>query len=118
MRVVLYPALMLVLATAFLVVLFNKKSADVTVLQGLGLPYIETAPGEITNQVQVIIENRSGRDAVYKIEIAGNAQARFRPQAGAHFPCGRPDRQDAAGDRGPGRGFRAGNLRHSVAHIG
>jgi len=75
-RVILYPALMLVLATAFLVVLFNKKSADVTILQGLGLPYSETAPGEITNQLQVIIENRSGRDAVYSITI-DDAQAHF-----------------------------------------
>ena len=77
LRVVLYPTLLLVLATVFLVVLFNKKSADVTVLQGLGLPYSETVPGEITNQVRVFIDNRSGRDAVYKIEIAGNADAHF-----------------------------------------
>jgi cytochrome c oxidase accessory protein FixG len=82
-RVILYPALMVVLATVFLVVLLNKKSADVTVLQGVGLPYSETASGEITNQVRVIIENRSGRDAVYKIEIAGDSQADFarKPEA-------------------------------------
>ena len=87
---ILYPALMLVLATAFLVVFCNKKSADVTILQGLGLPYSETAPGEITNQVQVIIENRSGRDAVYKIEIAGNAQAHFaRPPEAISLPAGK-----------------------------
>ena len=66
-----------VLAATFLVVLCNKKSADVTILQGLGLPYSETAPGEITNQLRLIIENRSGRDAVYKIEIAGSAEAHF-----------------------------------------
>ena len=114
LRVVLYPALMLVLATVFLVVFCNKKSADVTVLQGLGQPYSETAAGEITNQVRVIIENRSGRDAVYKIEIAGDAPGPFRPPAGGHFPAGRPDRQDARGDRGPGRGFPAGHLRHSL----
>ncbi len=81
-RVVLYPALILALATAFLVVLFNKKSADVTVLQGLGSPYIETAPGEITSQLQVIIENRSGRDTVYTIEIADEAQAHFARKPG------------------------------------
>ena len=91
LRVILYPALMLVLATAFLVVFFNKKSADVTILQGFGLPYSETAPGEITNQVQVIIENRSGRDAVYQIEIAGDAAGPFRPRAGGHSRC-RPAR--------------------------
>jgi cytochrome c oxidase accessory protein FixG len=89
LRVILYPALMLVLASVFLVVLFNKKSADVTVLQGLGLPYSETAAGEITNQVRVIIENRSGRDATYKIEIAGNAQAHFaRPPKAISLAAG------------------------------
>ncbi len=76
-RVILYPALMLVLAAVFLVVLFNKRSADVTVLQGFGLPYSETSAGEIINQVRVIIDNRSGHDATYKIAIAGNAQAHF-----------------------------------------
>lgn len=77
LRVILYPLLMLVLATVFLVVLFSKKSADVTVLQGVGLPYSENAAGEITNQVRVIIENRSGRDAIYKIEIADSTEAHF-----------------------------------------
>ncbi len=83
LRVILYPALMCVLATIFLIVLGNKKSADVTVLQGFGLPYAVTAPSEITNQVQVIIENRSGRDAVYKIEVAGDGQAHFARTPGA-----------------------------------
>src|SRR5208282_1547384 len=77
LRVILYPTLMLVLATIFLVVFFNKKSADVTILQGFGQPYSETASGEIMNQVRVIIENRSGRDTVYRIEIAGDLQAHF-----------------------------------------
>jgi cytochrome c oxidase accessory protein FixG len=76
-RVIVYPALILLLATAFVVVLVNKKSADVTILQGFGLPYSETASGEITNQVRVVIDNRSGRNAIYEIAIAGDAQARF-----------------------------------------
>jgi cytochrome c oxidase accessory protein FixG len=76
-RVILYPALILVLATAFTVVLVNKKSADVTLLPGVGPLFSETAPGEITNQVRLVIENRSGRDALYSIRIAGDAPAHF-----------------------------------------
>jgi cytochrome c oxidase accessory protein FixG len=83
LRVILYPALMLVLVTIFLVVFFNKKSADVTILQGLGQPYSETVPGEIISQVRVNIENRSGRDAVYTLEIPSTAQARFARQPAA-----------------------------------
>ena len=114
----LYPALMVVLATVFLVVLCNKKSADVTILQGFGLPYSETAQGEIINQVRVIIENRSGRDAVYKIEIAGNAEAHFAHAPEAISLARRPGRQDARGDRGPGRGLRAGETATSSCGIG
>ena len=47
----------------------------------------------------MIIENRSGRDAVYKIEIAGNAQAHFA-RAPEAIPLPPASRQDAAGDRG------------------
>jgi hypothetical protein len=37
----------------------------------------------------MIIENRSGRDAVYKIAIAGNAQARFAVEPEAiRLPAG------------------------------
>ena len=88
-RVVIYPVLILVLAASFLVVLCNKKSADVTVLQGLGLPYVETLPGEITNQVRLVIENRSGRDAVYTIQLAGLPEIHFarQPQA-VRLPAG------------------------------
>ena len=88
-RVIVYPAMILALATAFLIVFFNKKSADVTILQGLGLPYSVTATGEITNQVRLVIENRSGRDAVYRIEIADSRNSRFArlPQA-VSLPAG------------------------------
>jgi cytochrome c oxidase accessory protein FixG len=89
LRVILYSALMLVLTTVFLVVFCNKKSADVTILQGFGQPYSENAQGEIINQVRVVIENRSGRDAIYKIEIAADAPAHFvRPPEAISLPAG------------------------------
>ncbi len=117
-RVVLYPALILALATAFLVVLFNEKSADVTVLQGLGSPYIETAPGEITSQLQVIIENRSGRDTVYTIEIADEAQAHFARKPGDISIAAGKSVRNVPGNRGPGVSLSAGDLRHSLADLG
>jgi cytochrome c oxidase accessory protein FixG len=81
-RVILYPALILALATAFTIVLISKKSADVSLLPGVGPLFSETAPGEITNQLRLVIENRSGRDAVYTIEILGESLVRFarRPE--------------------------------------
>jgi polyferredoxin len=76
-RVILYPALILVLVTVFAVVLANKKSADVTLLPGVGPLFSETAPGQITNQLRLVVENRSGRDAVYTIQIAGDGPTHF-----------------------------------------
>ncbi len=81
-RVILYPALIVGLVTAFTFVLLNKKTADVTLLPGVGPLFSETAPGQITNQLRLIIENRSGRNAVYTIEILSDVPARFarRPE--------------------------------------
>lgn len=80
-RVVLYPAVMLGLVAAFTVVLLRKQPADVTLLRGLGTPFTELAPGEITNQLRVKIKNRSDSDAVYRIGVADEAPARVSQAA-------------------------------------
>jgi len=77
-RVILYPAAMLVLLAAFGAVLGGKQSADVTLLRGLGLPFSELKPGEITNQIRVKIKNRSGADAEYRIELPDGPKAALR----------------------------------------
>lgn len=74
-RVIAYPAAMLVVLVAFGAVLGGKQSADVTLLRGLGLPFTELKPGEITNQIRVKIKNRSGADAEYRIELAEGQKA-------------------------------------------
>ncbi len=74
-RVIVYPAIMAVLLSAFVVVLANKQTADVTLLRGPGLPFNELAPGEITNQIKVKIKNRSGQDAEYSIEVVDDVPA-------------------------------------------
>ncbi len=74
-RVIIYPAAMLVLVTAFGVVLGGKQSADVTLLRGMGLPFTELKPGRITNQIRVKIKNRSGADAAYRIEPGADGRA-------------------------------------------
>jgi cytochrome c oxidase accessory protein FixG len=67
-RVILYPAILLGLVTAFGFVLARKESADVTLLRGLGLPFTELAPGEITNSIRVKIRNRSREPETYRVE--------------------------------------------------
>jgi cytochrome c oxidase accessory protein FixG len=74
-RVIVYPAVILLLLTAFGVVLAGKQPADVTLLRGLGVPFTQLTPGEITNQLRVKIKNRSGEDASYSITITDREDA-------------------------------------------
>jgi cytochrome c oxidase accessory protein FixG len=76
-RVILYPAVMLVLLSSLGVMLANQRDAHVTLLRGLGMPFHELAAGEISNQIRVKIRNRSGQDAQYQIEIVGDVPARL-----------------------------------------
>jgi cytochrome c oxidase accessory protein FixG len=76
-RVILYPLIMTVLAVAFVVVLAHKQSADVTLLRGLGAPFNELSPGEITNQIRVKITNRGDADAAYHLQIVQPSAARL-----------------------------------------
>jgi polyferredoxin len=68
-RVIIYPSLILVLLTALGFMLATKQSADVTLLRGLGLPYTELNPGQITNQIRVKIKNRSDQEALYAVAL-------------------------------------------------
>lgn len=70
-RVVVYPALLLGCIAVFIVVLSSKGVADVTLLRGLGRPFVETASGEVANQLRVKITNRSGIAAKYNIRVSG-----------------------------------------------
>lgn len=66
-RVIIYPAIMAVLLTAFLVVLIGKQPADITLLRGFGQPFVEINPGEITNQLRVKIKNRTKQEQQYTL---------------------------------------------------
>ncbi|MCP9874709.1 cytochrome c oxidase accessory protein CcoG [Synechococcus sp. Cruz CV-v-12] len=70
-RVVIYPAVLLVIAVAFLVVLSGKGAADVSILRGVGRPFVELPGGEIGNPVKVKIVNRMDKPGDYRVELAG-----------------------------------------------
>ncbi|HEX7019119.1 MAG TPA: cytochrome c oxidase accessory protein CcoG, partial [Gemmatimonadaceae bacterium] len=61
-RVVLYPAALALTFGGFLVALDNRAPADVTVLRGLGEPYVVEADGRVANQLRVKIANRTNVD--------------------------------------------------------
>jgi len=68
-RVIAYPLLLVLVFGALGFSLADKDSADITVLRGLGNPFVELPSGEISNQIRVKIVNRSGAERDYLIEL-------------------------------------------------
>ena len=70
-RVIIYPAIMLLVFGLLVGALAGKESADVTILRGIGAPFVQLPDGRISNQIRVKIVNRSDADREYDIKIAG-----------------------------------------------
>jgi cytochrome c oxidase accessory protein FixG len=68
-RVVLYPALLLLVWGALAWALAHRPGAEVTVLRGLGSPFTLLRSGEVSNQIRVKIENHGGETRRYWIEL-------------------------------------------------
>ena len=67
-RVFVYPVLMAVFGTALVVFLNRGHSADVTVLRGIGAPFVVQADG-IRNQLRIKVENRTTESQRYQLEL-------------------------------------------------
>jgi polyferredoxin len=70
-RVVVYPTILVILVTAFVVVLLRKADTDVNVLRGMGAPFSVLADGTVANQIKVKIVNRRDRAATYTAAARG-----------------------------------------------
>lgn len=68
-RTAIYLAAIVALCTAFAVILANKKAFDVTVLRGLGRPFVVDQQGEVENILRVKIVNRSEAASSYQLEV-------------------------------------------------
>jgi cytochrome c oxidase accessory protein FixG len=75
-RVLLYPLLLLGFVTALVVSAGRIGGADVTVLRGIGAPFVEQ-PAGVQNQIRIKIENRSEGDRRYMIELLDAPEARL-----------------------------------------
>ncbi len=67
-RIGLYTGLFVVFAGALLTLLVGQASADVTVLRGLSAPYVLQGD-QVRNQIRIKIENRSGADREYRVDL-------------------------------------------------
>lgn len=75
-RVVLYPLALSLSLGALLFSMANKEAADVTVLRGMGAPFVEESNGQIANQIRIKIANRGNEEARYTIAVDGARRGR------------------------------------------
>lgn len=76
-RVVVYPAIILIVAAAFTYVLLNTGIADVTLTRGLGQPFTMTEGGEVSNPARIKIVNRTSAAAMFTISVSGASDTRL-----------------------------------------
>lgn len=64
-RTVIYPALLTVIAAAFVLVLLRQAPANITVLRGLGRPYTVMSDGSVENNIRIKVLNRTDAPVAY-----------------------------------------------------
>lgn len=69
-RVIVYPTILAIVLTVFVVTLSRTGGFDLTVLRGLGATFIEQSDERIANPVRVKIVNRTEHEQTYTIEVA------------------------------------------------
>ncbi|MBX3403396.1 MAG: cytochrome c oxidase accessory protein CcoG [Phycisphaeraceae bacterium] len=74
-RVVVYFAVLTVVATAFTLLLSTMGGMDLTVLRGLGQPYTLLEGGRVSNPVKLRIVNRSDMTRQIGVEVVSPASA-------------------------------------------
>jgi polyferredoxin len=76
--VIIYPLLLTLVMTLFVVVLVGKKPIDVTILREQGLPYVSNDDGSmITNNIKIKLVNRTPESATFAVRISGDSGAAF-----------------------------------------
>lgn len=69
-RVIIYGVALLCLSTLFLTFVASQKTMDVTLLRGLGSPFLVNEQGEVDNLIRVIVVNRTDQKQTYSITVS------------------------------------------------
>lgn len=69
-RLFVYPVLLTVVISAFVITLVNKKSFDVTVLRNFGMPFILAANDEVQNSMRIKLVNRIEKPLAFQLRVA------------------------------------------------
>jgi cytochrome c oxidase accessory protein FixG len=68
-RVIIYPAILAIVATLFLLVLSTTSGIDLNVIRGLGQPFATLSDGTIRNPVKVKVVNRNDTAATISLKV-------------------------------------------------
>ncbi|MEL7473075.1 MAG: cytochrome c oxidase accessory protein CcoG [Planctomycetota bacterium] len=82
-RVIVYPAIIILMLSIIGIGLVTRSPALLRVVRGPGLPYIILEDGRITNSVNIKIHNRSQDDATYRVSLVGADGVEVLTQLGA-----------------------------------
>lgn len=74
-RLVIYSAVLLIVAGAFTALVSQARTADVTLLRGMGVPFTELPNGEVANPLRLKITNRTQEPRAFALSIAGGGPA-------------------------------------------
>lgn len=77
-RVVLYPLVLGVTLTLFIVSLVTRKNAAVTILRATDSPYTKLVSGEVSNRIRVKVANRDSKEHRYRISVEGLREVHLR----------------------------------------
>ena len=69
-RVVLYPAALALFVGGLVYALATRETAEVTLLRGVGEPFMQEPDGRIANQIRIKVQNRSDHDHAYAIALS------------------------------------------------
>ncbi|GAA4438469.1 cytochrome c oxidase accessory protein CcoG [Bremerella cremea] len=71
-RVFIYPTLLAIVVSILAYNIINKKSFDVTLIRGFGLPYSVNDAGQIENRLQVKLVNRLEEEDTFQMVLEPN----------------------------------------------
>lgn len=80
-RVLVYSGVIVLLLGVFLALLTGREAFDVTLLRGLGRPFVVTQAGDVDNMVRVKLVNRSDGKRTYRIETTDPMSLRIEGRA-------------------------------------
>jgi cytochrome c oxidase accessory protein FixG len=87
-RVVIYPVLLVGLISGLVFAGSSPKSAEVTVLRGIGAPFIADANG-VTGELRVKVRNRAATAKRYRLEVVADPPVRLiAPENPLDVPAG------------------------------